>query len=81
MDTEDDVTKLSRTGRGAEIMGWGGGWGVYLAHFSLQVCWLKRVTAEDLDLDATHGAASLSVCLATTPQNKMMSSRGICEHS
>lgn len=67
MDTEDDVIKLSWTGRGAEIMEWGGDGGVYLAHFSLQVCWLVRVTAEDLDLDATHGAASLSVCLATNP--------------
>lgn len=79
VDTEDDVTKLSRTGRGAEIiggvretrLGWGGGWGgeVFGIFFSagVQVCWLKRVTAEGLDLDATLGAASLSVCLATTP--------------
>lgn len=62
-----------------------GGWvvvGGYIWHiFSLQVCWLKRATAEDLDLHATHGAASLSLCLATTHQNKMMSSRGICKHS
>lgn len=47
--------------------------GVYLAHFSLQVRWLGRVTAEPLDLDALCRAV---VCLATTPQ-KMMSSGGI----
>lgn len=46
MDTEDDVTKLSRTGRGAEIIGRGGQGsggvvvvvgGGYLAYFSLLV--------------------------------------------
>lgn len=66
--------------------GWGGvvvGGEVFGIFFSagVQVCWLKRVTAEDLDLDATLGAASLCVCLATTPQNKMMSFGGICGHS
>lgn len=34
-----------------------------------QVCWLKKVTAEDLDLDAALGAASLS-CLAAAHQQK-----------
>jgi len=56
----------------------------YLAYFSsavVQVCWLKRVTAEGLDLDALLGAASLCVCLATTHHNKMMSFTGICDHS
>ena len=57
-----------------------GGFGIFFSA-GVQVCWLKRVTAEGLDLDATLGAASLSVCLATTPQNKMMSFTGICEHS
>lgn len=91
VDTEDDVTKLSRTGRGAEIIGgvdkvgvgwwlWGEVFGIFFSA-GVQVCWLKRVTAEGLDLDATLGAASLSVCLATTPQNKMMSFTGICAHS
>lgn len=47
--------------------------GVYLAHFSLQVRWLGRVTAEPLDLKALCHAV---VCLATTPQ-KVMSSGGI----
>lgn len=55
----------------------GSGGGVYLAHFSLQVRWLERVTAEHLDLDALCRAV---VCLATNPQ-KMMSSGGICEDS
>lgn len=47
---------------------------------AVQVCWPRRVTAEGLDLDATLGAASLSVCLATTLQNKMMSFTGIYEY-
>ena len=88
MDTEDDVTKLSRTGRGAEIIeewvvvGGGRGWvfGIFL-YACVQVCWFNRVTAEGLDLDAALSAASLSVCFATTCQNKMMSFAGICEHS
>lgn len=82
MDAKDDVTKLSRgaeiTGRGwwMVVLGGGsdGGGGVYLAHFSLQVRWPERVTAERLDLDALCRAV---VCLATTSQ-KMMSSGGIC---
>lgn len=58
----------------------GGVFGIFL-FAGVQVCWLKTLTAEGLDLDATLGAASLCVCLATTPQNKMMSFTGICEHS
>lgn len=47
---------------------------------AVQVCWPTSVTAEGLDLDAMLGPAFLSVCLATTPQSKMMSFTGICEH-
>lgn len=63
--------------------GWAGvvvvGGKVFGIFFSagVQVCWLKRATAEGLDLDAALGAASLSVCLAASPPNTMMSFTGI----
>lgn len=43
VDSEDDVIELSWAGRGAEIMEWAEDCGLYLTHFSLQVCWLVRV--------------------------------------
>lgn len=52
MDTEDDVTKLSRTGRGAEIIG-GQGWGGVVAGvggiWHIFLCWCPGLLAQESD--------------------------------
>ena len=88
VDTEDDVTKLSRTGRGAEIIGGGRqGWGGVVAGrgggiWHIFLCWCPGLLAQESDCwglgSGCYARCCFSLCLFgyNSPRTRWCHSKG-----